>query len=155
MSEIARIADQLRRAHQGDAWHGPALREVLDGLTAARAAARPLPGAHTIWEIVLHIAAWEGIVARRLRGERVEDVTPDEDWPPARDTSEAAWREAVAQLERGHERLEDGIAGFSDARLGDKTPAGTPYYDLLHGIVQHDLYHAGQIAILKKERASA
>ena len=155
MSEIARIADQLRRAQQGDAWHGPSLREVLDGVSAERAAARPVPGAHTIWEIVLHVAAWRSIVARRLRGEGVEDVSPDQDWPPVRDTKVAAWHEARAGLERAHEVVLQAIAELDDSRLADKTPAGTTFYELLHGVVQHDVYHAGQIAILRKGRTPA
>jgi hypothetical protein len=61
MSEIHRIADQLKRSLEGEAWHGPALRELLSGVTAKQAAARPLAGAHSIWEIVLHIIGSEGL----------------------------------------------------------------------------------------------
>ena len=149
MSEIVRISDQLRRAFEGEAWHGPAVREVLAGVTAGQAARRPIPSAHTIWEIVLHIAAWETIVRRRLTGEKV-DAAPEMDWPPVRETDEAAWSRALAQLERGHGELRDAVARFDPARLDEKPAGGSTAYTLMHGAIQHDLYHAGQIAVLKK-----
>jgi len=150
MSEIDRIADQLRRAYEGEAWHGPSLREILAGITVEQAARRPLPQAHTIWELVLHIAAWESIVRRRLGGEAVE-ATPEQDWPPVRDTGDAAWKTALDDLDRGHHQLRQAIAALSDDQLRQKV-AGQNYsiYGMLHGLIQHDLYHAGQIALLKK-----
>jgi uncharacterized damage-inducible protein DinB len=147
MSEVARIREQMRRAFEGGAWHGPAVRELIEGIDEKKAAARPIAGAHTIWELTLHIAAWKGIVRRRTLGERVVDVSPAEDWPPAR----GAWPDAVAALERAHEELMRVVAGLPEARLAEGV-SGKDYavYDLLHGIVQHDLYHAGQIALLRK-----
>jgi uncharacterized damage-inducible protein DinB len=150
MTEAERIADQHRRAFDGEAWHGPHVFDVLEGVSAGRAAKKPIPKAHSIWEIVLHVRAWEEIVLRRLRGERVE-VTPAEDWPVVADTSKAAWLQALAALRKTHDELQREIAKLSDSRL-DEPPAagGTPLYRLLHGQVQHALYHAGQIAVLKK-----
>lgn len=150
MSEIKRIKDQLRRSHEGEAWHGPPLRELLVDVTAEAAAARPLAGAHTIWEIVRHIAVWEEAVRRRLEGEAAA-LSPAEDWPPVSDTSEAAWRNAVAALEDGHQQLREAIARRADVELNEIV-AGQRYsvYFMLHGVIQHNLYHAGQIALLKK-----
>ena len=152
-SESARIADQLRRAFDGEAWHGDSLFEILEGVGAARAAARPIAGAHTIWELVLHIAAWDGAVLRRLGGAAVE-LSDAENFPPVRDTSEAAWRSALAQVRRGHEELVAAVASLPDSRLEDMVPgkegAHYNFYYMLHGVVQHELYHAGQIALLKK-----
>ncbi|MFQ5696228.1 MAG: DinB family protein [Terriglobia bacterium] len=153
MSEVERIADQLRRAYEGPAWHGPALREILAGVTAEQAARRPISGAHTIWELVLHIAAWESIARRRLSGEVITDVPDEQDWPPVRDTSEAAWKKALDDLERGHQQLRQAVAALTDARLGQKAPGKQQdwsIYATVHGVVQHNLYHAGQIALLKK-----
>jgi uncharacterized damage-inducible protein DinB len=151
MREVERIAGQLRHAFEGDAWHGPSLSEVLAGVTAAQAAARPIAGAHTIWEIVYHVTAWEGTVARRLGGERVEQP-PEGDWPPVPNTGETAWKEALARLERGHRELLAAVAKLDDAQLDRPTVPGgvTTAYVQAHGTVQHHLYHAGQIAILKK-----
>ena len=150
MSEIQRIQDQLRRAFEGEAWHGPSLMELLEGVDAARAAARPLPRAHSIWEIVLHIAACEDEARRRMEGEAVDLSSEEQAWPPVHDSSEAAWREAIAVLTRGQEALRRSIAKLGDSDLGARA-AGKDYdiYVLLHGVIQHDLYHAGQIAVLK------
>ncbi len=149
-SEVHRIEEQLKRAFEGSAWHGPAVREVLQGVTAAKAEAKPLPGVHSIWEIVLHIAAWEDVVRRRVNGEPV-DLTPAEDWPAVRETGDAAWTDALAALKSRHLALRRTVARLSDARLKEEVP-GMEYshYHLVHGVIQHDLYHAGQIAILKK-----
>ncbi|MGA8541856.1 MAG: DinB family protein [Terriglobales bacterium] len=153
MSETARIADQLRRAFDGEAWHGDSVLEILSGVTAAQASARLIKRAHTIWELVLHIAAWDGAVLRRLGGAVVE--LPDaENFPSVNDMSEAAWRAGLAQLRRVHEQLIASVAAFPDSRLDDTVPgkegAHHTFYYMLHGVVQHELYHAGQIALLKK-----
>lgn len=156
-SETSRIADQLRRAFEGEAWHGPSVLEILDGLGAAAAAARPLPTTHSIWEIVMHIAVWDDAARRRMAGEVVQP-TPAEDWPAVTDTSPAAWERALAHLKRTHQALVAAVAATSDARLLEKVPGKEPdYYTLyymLHGIAQHELYHAGQIALLKKAVAA-
>ena len=149
MSEIDRIADQLRRAWEGEAWHGPSVREALAGVTAGQAGARPLSDAHSIWEIVHHIGAWEDIVRRRLSGEKV-DATPEMDWPPVRDDGEAAWLGAQVELERIHRGLVEVVQRFDPARLDEKPAGGSTAYTLMHGAIQHDLYHAGQIVLLRK-----
>jgi uncharacterized damage-inducible protein DinB len=150
VEEVVRIKSQLRRAFEGVAWHGPSLKELLAEVTAEKAAAKPLAGAHSIWELVLHIAAWESVVRRRLEGETVEP-TPEEDWPQVTDTTESAWKDALAALEEGHGRLREVTRRLTDAQL-DEMAAGCEYsvYFMLHGVIQHDLYHAGQIALLKK-----
>ena len=154
MSETTRIADQLRRAFQGDAWHGDALLEILDGVTAAQADARPIPHAHTIWELMLHIAAWDGAVRRRLAGEALE-LSDEQNFPPVKDTSETAWRKALDRVRQVHDELVQAVSELPDSRLGDRVPgkqgAHYTYYYMLHGVAQHEAYHAGQIALLKKE----
>ena len=153
MSETARLADQIRRAFEGDAWHGDSIKELLAGVTAATAAARPIKNAHSIWELVLHIAAWDDAVFRRIGGAAVE-LTKQQDFPPVTDTSLAAWRRTVSHVEQTHNQLIKAVAAFPDSRLQDQVPGKTEdYYDFYYmfsGIVQHELYHAGQIALLKK-----
>jgi len=148
--ERDRIVDQLRRAFAGESWHGPAVEEVLEGMTAEIARARPIAAAHSIWEIVLHIAAWEDVVRRWIQGEK-GTLTPEQNWPEVSDTSEAAWARALTTLREGHGRLLEAAARLHDEQLdeplGEKAPSR---YVLLHGVIQHDLYHAGQIAVLKK-----
>jgi uncharacterized damage-inducible protein DinB len=152
-SEAAGIADQLRRAFDGGAWHGDSLFEILKGVTAAQAAARPIQGAHTIWELVLHIAAWDGAVLRRLGGVAVR-LSGAKNFPPVTDASETALRGALAEVRRGHEKLVAAVSALPDSRLRDMVPgkkgAHYTFYYMLHGVVQHELYHAGQIALLKK-----
>jgi uncharacterized damage-inducible protein DinB len=153
MSEATRIADQLRRAFAGDAWHGDSLFEILDGVTAAQAAARPIKNAHTIWELVLHIAAWDNAVLRRLDGVAVE-LSDTQNFPTVTDASETAWRKALAEVQRVHDELVEAVSVIPDSRLDEIVPgkqgAHYTFYYMLHGVVQHELYHAGQIALLKK-----
>jgi uncharacterized damage-inducible protein DinB len=154
MSETTRIADQLRRAFSGDAWHGDSLLEILDGVTAAQAAARPIPHAHTIWELVLHISAWDGAVRRRLGGKAVA-LSDEQNFPPVRDTDETAWRKTLEHVRRVHDELVQAVSESPDTRLAERVPgkqgAHYNFYYMLHGVVQHELYHAGQIALLKKK----
>jgi uncharacterized damage-inducible protein DinB len=153
MTECARIADQLRRAFDGEAWHGDSVWQILEGVTAVQAAARPVSAAHSIWELVLHIAAWDRAVLRRLGGAAVT-LSDAENFPPVTDTSEPAWRKALAEVRRAHEELVAAVAALPDSRLYEMVPGKQDghydFYYMLHGVVQHELYHAGQIALLKR-----
>jgi len=149
-SEAIRIAELLRRAFEGSAWHGPALLELLEDVDAGTAAAKPLARVHSIWELVLHIAVWDGVALRRLSGEKCQP-TGLANFPPVPSPTEAAWRKAIAETKRTHNTLVKTVAGLPDSRLGDRVPGKRyDFYHMLHGIAQHELYHAGQIAILKK-----
>jgi uncharacterized damage-inducible protein DinB len=152
MNEVERILDQLKRAYEGEAWHGPSVREVLSGVTAAQAHARPVAHGHTIYELVRHIAVWEDVGRRRLEGDPAQiPISSPEDWPPPDDESETGWEHAKAALDRGHQNLVEAIKQVDEARLDQPILEGlSSVYVTLHGVIQHDLYHAGQIAILKK-----
>ena len=112
MSESARLADQIRRAFEGDAWHGDSLLEILAGVDAKTAAAHPIENAHSIWELVLHIAAWDEAVLRRAEGKAAE-LSDTQNFPPVTDTSDAAWRKAVAQLKTTHDRLVKAVTALA------------------------------------------
>jgi uncharacterized damage-inducible protein DinB len=156
-SEIDRIIDQVQREHDGDPWHGSPLRAILDGVDAAAAARRPIAGAHSIWELVLHVTGWKNEVNKRLSGAPATEPA-DGDWPSAEKPTETEWRAALERLESAQRSLISSIKGLPEEKLFQPTndprsrPLGTgvSYYVLLHGIVQHDVYHAGQIALLKK-----
>jgi uncharacterized damage-inducible protein DinB len=152
-SETARIAEQLRNAFEGSAWHGPAVLELLSDVEAATAAAHPWPDTHSIWELVLHIAAWDGAVNRRIVTGKAVTLNDTENFPPVKDKGPAAWKQAIALLKKTHKELLHTVAALPDSRLNDRVP-GKNYnvYFMLHGVTQHELYHAGQIAILKKTR---
>ncbi len=150
MNEIQRIETQLRLAFEGGAWHGPGVLETLEGVTAKQASSHPLAGAHSIWELVVHIAAWEDACRRRLGGDRAE-LSTAEDWPTVTDPTEAAWATTKAALIEGHHKLRESVAFLTEARLDEPILQDMPsVYITVHGVIQHDLYHAGQIAILKK-----
>lgn len=150
-TESALIAEQLRRAFYGDAWHGPAVLELLQDVDAATAAAKPLPTVHCIWELVLHVEAWDGAGLRRLAGEKFQPKGTANFPLVPKLASEAAWRKAVAHAKRTHDLLVKTVAALPESRLRDRVPGKRyDFYFMLHGIAQHELYHAGQIAILKK-----
>jgi len=153
MSETARLADQIRRAFEGEAWHGDSMLELLANVDAKTAAAHPMPEAHSIWELLLHVAAWDDAVLRRAAGRAVK-LSAEENFPPVKDSSETAWRKAVEHVRQKHEALVKAVAAFPDSRLFEPVPGKKEkYYDhfyMFSGIVQHELYHAGQIALLKK-----
>jgi uncharacterized damage-inducible protein DinB len=152
MPEVARILDQLHRAYEGPAWHGPALREILAGLTFETAAQRTIPDAHTIWELVLHITVWMSVPTQRIVGAEMPTLPPDQDWPAAPEPTESGWRQALHQLAQAQRDLEAEVGKLTDDRLRETVVGDVPYsiYTMLHGVVQHNLYHAGQIALLKK-----
>ena len=157
MTETARIVDELEREHEGDPWHGSPLRAILEGIDANRAAARPITGAHSIWELVLHMTGWKNETARRLAG-AVACMPSEGDWPDVGDPTDERWQAALGRLEAAQDALVAAVKALPETRLYEPTndtrnaPIGTGvwYYVLLHGIVQHDVYHAGQIALLKK-----
>jgi uncharacterized damage-inducible protein DinB len=161
MSEIESLTEDLRHAWSGDPWFGPSLAMLLEGVTAAQAAERPIPGAHTIRELVHHLAAWADEVTRRLAGSPPE-MPRAGDWPTGGTDGDAEWPRARAELDRAHaallaalrrfppERLDVMVGSERDRPLG----AGYSYRRMIQGLAEHDAYHAGQIALLKKIAAA-
>jgi uncharacterized damage-inducible protein DinB len=152
--EISRIIDQLERGYRGDAWHGTPLRVILAEVNASTAARRVVPGVHTIWELTAHVTTWLTVARRRASGEDFEP-SGDEDWPPVTEHSPGAWVATLVDLDRVFERLLDTMRSLTDADLEKRVP-GQSYtnYVLLHGVLQHTLYHAGQIALLARAARS-
>jgi uncharacterized damage-inducible protein DinB len=149
MTAIDRIVDELTRALENDPWHGPAIHDVVNGLNAAEASTHPVPGAHSIWEIVHHVTAWVRAVRIRITGNTCE-LEGEADWPPVREKSERAWAAAVDDLRRAQSDLISTLETLHDADLAAVTPNRD--YDLEHllrGLIQHHAYHTGQMALLK------
>lgn len=151
MTRAARLAKHIHRTVKGPMWHGPALAQVLEGVTHDQAAARPIPDAHSIWDIVLHVTAWADIARARVKGERIGDPTPEQDWPPAGAVGPDAWRLAIERLGESHRALSAVVRDLSDEALDAKVRDLEYTVDvLLHGVVEHGTYHGGQIALLRK-----
>ncbi|HXO20815.1 MAG TPA: DinB family protein [Thermoanaerobaculia bacterium] len=151
MSQIESFADQLERAFRGGAWHGPAVAEALAGADEAVAAARPVAGAHSIWELVHHLTVWNEVPRRRLDGERLQNLPPERDFPPVGDRSAEAWKAALQALEDSHAALHARVLDLADTQLDDPVAGSdATVRGMLFGVLQHNAYHAGQITFLRK-----
>ena len=155
MTDVERLADQFHRAFTGDAWHGASIKELLQGVSAKQAASHPINGAHSIWEIVLHIGSWEQMFDDAVHGKPLppwpSPAIKKLDWPRVPAASPAAWKKAQRELYAAAAKLRASIRGFNPKRLKEEVPGRD--YDFAYafpGIVQHTIYHAGQIAMLKK-----
>src|SRR3982751_1086032 len=135
-NEVNRIQDQLQRSFAGNAWHGPAVLELLADVNAAKAAAHPIQGAHSIWELVLHIAMWNRVAVTRLNGGPGEP-SDEENFPSVTDVTEAAWTTALDYLRESFRELNSAIAVVDEARLDQPIVEGkSSIYVTLHGVIQ-------------------
>ncbi|HKC65998.1 MAG TPA: DinB family protein [Pyrinomonadaceae bacterium] len=150
MNEVEKIEDQLRRAFEGEAWYGDSLDEILAGVTAEQAAARPIHQVHSVIEIILHLAFTEDVMRRRIEGEDA-GFSEGEDLFYVEEASEDAWMDAKAKLKASHRKLIEVVHSLKEEDL-ERNVIGRNHsiYFLLHGLIQHQVYHAGQIAVLKK-----
>jgi hypothetical protein len=147
------LLEQLDEAYDHQSWHGTNLRGSLRGVTVDQALWRPAPDRHNAWEIVTHAAYWKYAAWRRLTGEK-RGAFPRQgsNWFPSPPSpTEAQWRKDVALLGEFHRKLRQAVAGLSDARLSRKASGGKETVGrLVRGVAAHDLYHAGQIQLLKR-----
>ena len=153
-TECNRIADQLASAIHGEAWYGDSLREILNGVTAEQAKAHPIPNAHSIWELVIHVEAWIKFFHSAMQGTPIpawKSMPKEMDWPPVTATSAEAWQQALNSFFSSHQKVVQAIRQFEDARLSSIVPGRTyNFYHLFGSATQHAVYHGGQIALLKK-----
>ena len=147
---LLRVTDQ---AYDQKSWPGTTLRGSLRGLTAEEALWRPAPGRHNIWELTLHAAYWKYAVRRRLAGEAIGSFERrPSNWPAIPDPPDAkVWKRDVAYLDAEHRRLRAVIAGLTPLALAKRSPKGVwTYAEEIHGVAAHDLYHTGQIQLIKR-----
>ena len=150
MTGIERILKHYDAVLNGDAWHGDSVWRVLDGTSAATAAARPIKQAHSIWEIVAHMTFWEGVVIDRLHGRRA-GLVEELNFPPIPTVTEENWRKTLDAFRDSNRQFREALSGLDPAKLDELTAAGKrTYYGEAHGILEHHVYHLGQIALLKK-----
>jgi hypothetical protein len=154
---VASLLAILDAAYDHPSWHGPNLRGSLRGLSLPEAAWRPAPTRHNIWELLVHAAYWKYIGLRRLTGTaRGSFVYQGSNWftRPAAATT-AAWKADLAALDACHRALREAVAALPPARLaeraaGSRVGSGVTAFALVSGVAAHDLYHAGQIQLLKR-----
>ena len=152
MTEIDRILKHYDGVLSGDAWHGDPVWKVLEDIPAATAAARPLTTAHSIWEIVAHMTFWEAVVIRRLHGQRA-GLVEELNFPATPAPNEENWRKTLDEFRGSNRRFREALSKLDPAKLEQLTAAGKrTYYDEAHGIIEHHVYHLGQIALLKKHQ---
>jgi uncharacterized damage-inducible protein DinB len=148
---MSQLSEHINRTVTGPMWHGPALDDLLSGVTATSASTRPIEGAHTIWELVLHIAAWAEIVRSRLSMERTPEPTEIENFPPVPSPAVDNWHRDVERLKRAYADLARATSNVDDAMLEREVPGrGYSVREMLHGAIEHGTYHGGQIAVLKR-----
>jgi uncharacterized damage-inducible protein DinB len=157
MPDTAFYATLVEQTQAGKPWYGPAITQVVEGLTVQQAAARPIPGAHSIWEIVLHMTGWVREVRRRL--DQGHPRMPDDgDWPEAPHPSEGNWWQSLDELQSAHAELREALQKFPESKLSENVGtasdqslgSGVSYAVMLQGLLQHDAYHLGQVALLKR-----
>jgi uncharacterized damage-inducible protein DinB len=143
------LARQITRAFTGPAWHGDAIAEVLGDVTAAEAGTRASPAVHTIAELTGHVGVWVDVARRRLWGESV-DARLTENFAPLDHSSDERWRAALARLGERHEALARAISALGEDRLHELIPCRDhTAAEMLHGVIAHAAYHAGQMALLR------
>lgn len=160
-SDFDALRQDLHHVYDGDPWHGSSITAVLEGINPDVASRRSIPGAHTIWELVLHMAAWTREVASRVQG--ADAKNPPEDWPAPRfGGGEEAWQLAKDDLAAAQKELEQAVAALKPEDLlrwvGDQRDpslgTGMPVGSVIRGLLQHHTYHEGQIALLKRAAES-
>lgn len=153
-TECNHIAYELTSAINGEAWYGNSLREILKNVTAEHAQRHPVPNVHSIWELLCHVEAWTKFALGAIAGTPIPPwpAMPVElDWPTVTDTSESGWKLAMESFFEHHLKLVKAIEGFGDERLEATVPGRTyNFYRLFQSAIQHAIYHAGQIALLRK-----
>jgi uncharacterized damage-inducible protein DinB len=151
MTAAQRLANQITRTVTGPMWHGPALDDGVADITPAEAASRPVAAAHSIWELVLHVAVWAEVALARLGPE--PPIAPAEDWPAVPEPTAASWKAAIERLHLSHERLAQVVEQMDDSALRAIVDLPGPRHSveiMLHGVVEHGTYHGGQIVLLRR-----
>ena len=160
MSIDVQIIQSLGKAHSGEPWYGPSTLSLVGGLSATEAAAHPIEGGHSVWELLLHMIAWQNEVLRRLRGS--DPAWPEEgDWQKITDSREGSWEQVKASLASSTSQLEEHLGSTAvdyEALVGTarsrELASGVTIGETVLGLIQHNAYHTGQIALLKRALAS-
>jgi len=149
MNWLKHFAKELTKGHEAEPWHGPSTKSLLEGITAEEAASHVIPGFHSTWEIVLHMDAWQREVFRRLDASFIPEIPEEGDWRRPVDVSEEAWHNSKAELDFSLHQIVNALNDMAKTADENKEP-GITLAPALSGLVQHNAYHSGQIAVLRK-----
>lgn len=153
-SEIKLLLEVLDAAFLGRGWQGTTLTGALRGVTPTQALWRPRPGRHNLWEVALHTAYWKYVVRRRITDDETRGAFPrsPSNWPAVPAAPDVtAWRRDVRLVKEMHAALRAAVAALPPKRLGTRAPTGKwTYAEMIHGVAAHDLYHTGQIQLIKR-----
>ncbi|HET9066532.1 MAG TPA: DinB family protein [Gemmatimonadales bacterium] len=153
MSDADQLAAELQAVFSGEPWHADALMAILAGISATQAGWRPRAGVHCILELVEHLTLWKHVVRARVDGDPMADAN-DRDWPTT--AAQAEWSEALDRLVAAHHALVGRIRSLTDAELDALVPGRSiAMRQMLHGVIYHDVYHAGQIRLLQRMHEEA
>jgi hypothetical protein len=155
-SSVGILLDIIDQAFDRQSWHGPNLRGAIRGVTHEQALWRPHSDRHNIWEHVLHAAYWKYTVRRRITGEkRGSFALKGSNWFTPAESTAVAWRRDLQLLIETHQSMRAAIADLPTQLLHKRPPgAKITYFFLISGIAAHDIYHAGQIQLLKRMQMS-
>lgn len=150
MTEVDRILAHYERAMNGSAWHGDPVWQILDDISADEASKRGIPQAHTIWELVSHMTFGENVAAQRLAGASVE--TPDAlNFPAMPAPTEEHWQAALTAFRESNARFREAVCQLPATQLDELTARRKrTFYQEAHGLITHNVYHAAQIALMKR-----
>ncbi|GAA4307548.1 DinB family protein [Compostibacter hankyongensis] len=151
--QIRHLIHDLQNTYAGDPWYGDSVTKILGDITPDIAFARPLPGRHAIAELLAHLVGWREFLNRRLQGDARFAIAQTEsfDWTRTHPDPEKAWPMLLEALESGQQQIIAGLEQADDTLLDTQVPGRNyDFRQLIQGVIHHDIYHAGQIAILKK-----
>lgn len=144
-TEILKIINTLKHTYEKNAWHGPSVKEALADVSEQQSTNR-IGDSHSIIELVTHMTAWRNYVTEKLNGNDTFELTDEQNFPNEKD-----WNNALANLEQSQLNLLKALSETSDEKLNEMVPGRKfKFHVMLHGIIHHDLYHTGQIVLLKK-----
>ncbi len=150
MATLDTLQRLITGIRDGQGWHGRDIADLTADVTADEAAMFLRPGTHSVWQIVLHTIAWRDLACRLLAGEIMRGLPEEQNWPLVSDTSAHTWSRTREELAASQQRFVEAVWSYPASNLSKPVPGRTyTFEDLLFGVLHHDIYHAGQVAIAK------
>jgi len=150
-TEVQNITRLMQNVFNGSAWHGPSVLKILEEV-GEDDAFRKFENIHTIAELVVHMTAWKKFALERVSGNQRYEVSEQEEWKEITSGDRKDWNNIKSNLTTIHNELIGSLSKITDQKLSELVEnKAYDFYTLLHGVIQHDIYHAGQISLLKKQ----